>query len=633
MKRVKTRFLKRVQKRLEYRFARSCQTSSWELQCAELPNGVMGGTSICRIRMNIIPECGNVCLRDDNIGHYYRFQPTRAVQEFSRGSMNPTRNDRSPIPDDVIYCIARNMAGRKDLQSLSLCARSCRDPAQKEIFRHIRYTLKTRDWLDIFLSFLRTHPTLASYIQHLTLRNIRFVPNPRMNIQDVEDILKSLSGLQSLSISAFDWTPASPRTLTTSFKHSGLSSLTLLGITAIGSTASPLQILGLADRWREVHIEAIAHALLTAPPTLRPVSTHILNFLHYPLRGGTPIIPSNLDIFQNVVNFTARYIAAAHISAIAKVIRRSSATLQSLQIRVVRFETFTNMDQWGDIFAHLRSCKNLVRIICHLSLPRIQDRAGDASVVYTSLQASFTRGLLGSVSNAVRCIEIILDIRGSTKNEALRDFLQLGWNEIGSELRRAKNLEVVRVRLVSHDDALLRWHSEQYQALKAAFPQLTYHHGNVNTPSLIVCKAYECLPQALSLLCYSPNSPNDSYQLSLEDNIDEARIIEEWPKQNRCHRGRRQMSPERNSIGNPWEQLKLVTKVPYVERSVGASSMLCLRGEHSLYIRLVETRHVSTYVGGASPVEIVINRNVFVEGLPDYSVGTSGETGKLAKVS
>ncbi|KAJ3559052.1 hypothetical protein NM688_g570 [Phlebia brevispora] len=418
------------------------------------------------------------------------------------------------VPDDVIFLVAQNIGNRKDLLSLSTCSRRCRAPAQKELFRHVKRTVKSQDWRPTIFPFLEHHSAVTSYIQHFTLRSDACNPNPGMDMSDFRCILNTLNGLLSLSIMSFDWYP-SPTAVNPSYKHSSLARLALLGVTAVHSSTSPLDILSATDEWHEVQLESISHPAITTPPTFHPVSTHVLDILHHPLHHGSPTLPSNFHIFQEVVNLTTRSITRNHVEAIANVIRLSYKTLQSVNIKAVCFETFTGISDWDDVCTQLRSCPNLVKLVLNFSLPHEEEGLPHSLSVHRSLQALLTRNLVKSVQGPIKCLDIVLEIRSASKQDAVHNFLQLRWDAIGNELAYAKHLEVIRVRLLSFNDVLPRWYATQYKAVKDAFPQLSYHHMNAGASCIVFCKTAESVPRAMMLLCYTPTRPSDSCTLSL----------------------------------------------------------------------------------------------------------------------
>ncbi|KAJ3539386.1 hypothetical protein NM688_g6368 [Phlebia brevispora] len=413
------------------------------------------------------------------------------------------------VSEDVIFLVTRNIPNRADLRSLSICSQSCRGPAQKELFRTITRRIKMTNWRLEVLPFLEDHPTLASYIQHFTLQNDRFIiPKPGLDIIDIQNLVKGLTAVVSVSLISFDWFP-SVAGLDTSQTHKLLRRLALLGLTAYHPVASPLEILALANEWDEVELETISHPMFTVPPTCRPLSTYVLNIFHYPL-STSRTLPPNVDIFQHVVRLTTRYVTSMHLEPIANTLKRSHGTLQSLVLRAVRFETFEHIEDWANLLMQLRFCTNLVKLELHFSLSQSQPMPDDSPVPHDSLQALLARGLARSVRASIRCIDIVLDIHGPTQQKAIDQFLTLGWSAIGGELARAKNLEVVRVGIRSFHEDILRWHAAQYQAVKAAFPQLAFHHGNAYTSLFLACKSRESLPRAISLLHYSPKVPGDA---------------------------------------------------------------------------------------------------------------------------
>ncbi|KAJ3557957.1 hypothetical protein NM688_g1187 [Phlebia brevispora] len=111
------------------------------------------------------------------------------------------------------------------------------------------------------------------------------------------------------------------------------------------------------------------------------------------------------------------------------------------------------------------------------------------------MQAYVLRRLLSVVKDTVKCLDFVFELRGSSKGEAARQFLQLNWEAVGVEAALANHLEVVRIRLTTYDDILLRWYQMQFSAVKAAFPQLPCHYGNATGLSIVMCRS--SMPDAL----------------------------------------------------------------------------------------------------------------------------------------
>ncbi|KAJ3559976.1 hypothetical protein NM688_g12 [Phlebia brevispora] len=408
--------------------------------------------------------------------------PHKATNTQLYRSLDERSVPSSPVvdmSDDVLFYVAQNVTSRKDLRAMSLSSRAFRAPAQKELYRHLTRTIKTRyGWHDPLLQFLRDHPVPASYINSFVIRNQGLLSHPRINISMLWDIVEEMAGLRHLSITGIDWTPApdfgilfSPK------KKTFLRHISLLGMNVISPAASPLQILHYTQDLLQLDVEAIAHPSLALPPFRQPVTVNVFNLLHFPVYQNVLTIPSTFDIIQNVVNLTARYIHGIHLIPIANILSRSHGTLQSLKIRTIRFDTFRSAEEWDNILLQLRSCQRLVKLYIYFSVGSKGDARNASAAHDCTLQSSLLRRFLNAVKGSVRCLDFVFELRGSSKDEAIRNFLGLRWEMIGNEAALAKSLEVVRIRLTTYDDILLRWHPDQFQAVSQAFPQLPNHYG------------------------------------------------------------------------------------------------------------------------------------------------------------